>query len=88
MTQFKRCSPAEEEALQFISKRNFHQTLLLPATDSHERLRVTYAITSNFDDNELPAILYFGPLFPSRYHAVGFDHIASVTGVRMICVDR
>ncbi|KAF2160171.1 hypothetical protein M409DRAFT_29466 [Zasmidium cellare ATCC 36951] len=78
----------QTEVIRKIAPRNFHQHLWLPQTPSHEKLRVTFATTSNFDDQSLPASLFVGPMFGSRYLAVLFDKLAQETGMRAIAVDR
>jgi hypothetical protein len=49
---------------------------------------VTYATTSNFDDVSLPAILFIGPLFNSRYLVLEIDKLARDCGVRVIIPER
>lgn len=78
----------EEQAIQTLCAKHLHRALWLPETADHPKLRVTYATTSNFDDASLPAILFIGPLFSSRWSALDFGKLASDCGVRLICTDR
>ncbi|KAK4547187.1 hypothetical protein LTR36_001408 [Oleoguttula mirabilis] len=77
-----------DEAIKYVCGENFHRRLWLPVSATHDRLRVTYSTTSNFSDDSLPAILFCGPMFGSRWFAILIDHLAATTGVRVICVDR
>lgn len=79
---------AMEKATEMLCADHLHRCIWLPATEQHERLRVTYSLTSNFADAQLPVVLFCGPLFGSRYVSIVFDHLATTTGVRVICVDR
>lgn len=76
------------KAIRILAQRNFHQHIWLPESTTHKKLRVTFATTSNFDDQTLPAFLFVGPMFGSRYLAVVFDKLARETGIRGIAVDR
>lgn len=78
----------EEQALPLLCSRHFHQVLWLPETESHSKLRVTYATTTNFDDASIPVVLFIGPMFGTRWLALHFDKLARDCGVRVICVDR
>lgn len=83
-------SPDEgfDEAARRLAQKHLHQSLQLPQTSSHGSLRVTFSTTSNFDQHELPVVLFIGPMFGSRYHLITFDKLAGSTGVRVIYVDR
>jgi phytoene dehydrogenase-like protein len=83
-------------ATRFLAPRHFHQSLWIPETEHHARLRVTFATTSNFatsnaDDTPaaaLPAMLFAGPMFGTRYMAVQMDRLSRESGVRGIFIDR
>jgi hypothetical protein len=83
-------------ATKFLAPRHFHQSLWIPETDHHARLRVTFATTSNFasgNDSDasaaaLPVMLFAGPMFGTRYMAVHMDHLSKENGVRVIFIDR
>lgn len=81
-------SSARDRALRTLSAGHFHQCLWLPQTTDHPRLRVTYATTSNFSDETLPAILFIGPMFGSRYLTLEIDKLARDCGVRVIVPER
>jgi hypothetical protein len=81
-------SSPRDRALKTLSAGHFHQCLWLPQTTDHTRLRVTYATTSNFSDVSLPAILFIGPLFNSRYLTLEIDKLARDCGVRVIVPER
>ena len=81
-------SSPRDRALRTLSAGHFHQCLWLPQTSDHPRLRVTYATTSNFSDESLPAILFIGPLFGSRYFTLEIDKLARDCGVRVVVPER
>ncbi|KAK4984408.1 hypothetical protein LTR50_006621 [Elasticomyces elasticus] len=74
--------------IAFTSQRQFHRALTLPATASHDKLRVTYSIAGDEGDEEAPVILYIGPLFGSRLQAFDTHYLASKIGVRIIYIER
>lgn len=77
-----------DKATTFCSNINFHRSLHLPATSTHERLRVTYATTTNFENAELPVVLFCHPMGAARYLIFGFEEVAKREGVRVVIVDR
>jgi len=77
-----------DEAIEVVCAKHIHQCLWLPPTESHGKLRVTFATTSNFSDNTLPVILFCPPMFGGRSLALHFDYLAKQTGVRLLCADR
>lgn len=79
---------SEDVANRILCQSCFHQSLYLPATSSHPRLRVTFSTSTNFSDTSLPVILFITPLFGTRWCGASFDHLACTTGVRVIVVDR
>jgi hypothetical protein len=79
---------SRDTALATVSAGRLHQSLWLPETQNHPRLRVTYATTSNFDDESLPAILFIPPMFGSRWFVLEMDKLARDCGVRVVLPDR
>lgn len=77
-----------DTAIAFCSQKCFHQCLYLPQTSHHLRIRVTYATTTNFEDVNLPVVLFCTPMGASRLLIFEFDHTAHEAGVRMIFIDR
>ncbi|GAB1735066.1 hypothetical protein NU219Hw_g134t1 [Hortaea werneckii] len=77
-----------DEAIAVVCRANFHRVLWLPETPAHGKLRVTYSTTSNFDNADLAAILFCGPMFGNRWNALMIDRMASAHDVRVICADR
>jgi hypothetical protein len=70
---------ARDNALARVSAGHVHQCLWL---------RVTYATTSNFDDETLPAILFIPPMFGSRWFVLEMDKLARDSGVRVVFPER
>lgn len=79
---------AERNAIERLAQRCFHQCLWLPETVKHSRLRVTFATSSNFDDESLPVLLWVPPQFCSRYHISEMDNFAVKYEVRLVGADR
>jgi len=80
-------SPQEEEAIKLISPRKFHRLFTLPATENHGPLKVSYAIAGP-EDGDVPTILLCGGMFCTRWHTIGYEHLAQKEGVRVISIDR
>ena len=57
---------ARDHAIQLLAPWHLHRCLWLPQNESHDTLRVTFAVTSNFEDESLPAVLYIGPVSSAR----------------------
>ncbi|KAK9236843.1 hypothetical protein V1525DRAFT_389108 [Lipomyces kononenkoae] len=76
MTSF---SP-EDQAIRIICTKHFHRALWLSETANHSKLKVTYSTTTNFDSVNLPAILFIGPMFGTRWNALHFDKLARDCG--------
>ncbi|KAH7354775.1 Alpha/Beta hydrolase protein [Rhexocercosporidium sp. MPI-PUGE-AT-0058] len=79
---------AEEQAIIFISQRKFHRLFTLPATNSHDVLKVTYGIAGPDIGEDAPTILYIGGMFGTRYLAVTQDWFATQKGVRILMIDK
>jgi hypothetical protein len=79
---------SEDRAIRVICTKGFHQALWLPETVHHPKLKVTFSTTTNFDNIDLPVILFVGPMFGTRYNSLHFDRLARDSSVRLICVDR
>ncbi|PIB01512.1 hypothetical protein CB0940_00985 [Cercospora beticola] len=77
-----------DSAIRLLADRKYHQCFRLAATDKHEELRVTFATSTNFDDNVLPVVLFVGPMFGSRYFCTDYNKLAISSKIRFICVDR
>jgi len=78
----------EEQAIEAIAPRKFHQVFKLPATDEHGALRLTYSIAGPELGEDVPTILFCGAMFGSRWQAVGIDWLAQKKRVRIIFMDR
>jgi hypothetical protein len=79
---------SRDTALATVSAGHLHRCLWLPESPTHPRLRVTYATTSNFNDEKLPAILFIPPMFGSRWFVLEMDKLARDCGVRVVLPDR
>lgn len=83
-----------DTAIELACNACFHRSLTLPATASHEALKVTFATTSNFErgdgdgDDALPVMLFCGPMGGTRYMLMDIDHVANEAGVRIVFIDR
>lgn len=82
-----RSSPLDN-AITFCSNIYYHRSLHIPASSSHGKLRVTYATTTNFENAELPVVLFCHPMGAARYLIFGFEEAARREGVRVVIVDR
>lgn len=79
------------EAAAFCSHGCFHQSIWLPATTLHQKLRVTFATTRNFNAenaSQLPTALFCLPMGASRLLIYHLDHAAHKAGVKLIVIDR
>lgn len=83
-------SPATAEAIEKLCDKHFHQAFWVPANETlgHGRLRVTYSTTTNFEDESLPAVLFFHPMFGGRYGLTAYNALACEKGVRVVAPDR
>lgn len=81
-------SRARDIALATLSAGHLHQSLWLPETPDHPRLRLTYSTTSNFEDESLPAVLFIPPMFGSRWLVLEVNELARDCGVRVIFPER
>lgn len=77
-----------DEAVSIACAKHLHQSLWLPETPSHGRLRVTFSTTSNFADSSLPLIFNCPPMFGGRWSCLSSGRRAESHGLRMISVDR
>ncbi|EED23088.1 conserved hypothetical protein [Talaromyces stipitatus ATCC 10500] len=79
-------------AAEYISQRHFHRRFVLPRTETHGELAVTYADVGVQPDtttsNHVPTFLFIPGMFGSRYLGVYIHAIAEKFGVRVLCVDR
>ena len=79
---------AEEQAIELTAPRKYHQLFRLPATPSHDALKVTYGIAGKEEGDDTPTILFCGGMFGSRWQAPFQNFIAEKEGVRIIYIDR
>ncbi|THY93835.1 hypothetical protein D6C92_05180 [Aureobasidium pullulans] len=82
---------AKDDAIAFASQKCFHRSITIDPTSAHQKLRVSFATTSGFDDddkNGLETILFCGGMGPSRLLLYRFDALAKKEGVRVIFIDR
>ena len=79
----------EEQAVELIAQRKFHQIFTLPATGSHGPLKVTYSILGPPVEEDAPTVVFCGGMFGSRYpFMLIINHLAEKHGVRVLCIDR
>lgn len=79
---------AEEQAVMaFCCASRFHQSIVLPATDAHGPLRVTYAVAGS-STKDSPIMFFAGGMFGLRYQALNVHHLAEKMGVRVVYIDR
>lgn len=71
----------------FCCANRFHQSFMLPATDGHPQLRVTYAI-AGCSTSDAPTMFFAGGMFGLRYQAYDVHHLAETMGVRIVYIDR
>lgn len=83
-----RTKSADEQAIELTAPRKYHQLLRLPATASHDELKVTYGIAGKAEGDDVPTILFCGGMFGSRWQAVFQNHLAEQEGVRILYIDR
>lgn len=56
-----------DEAIRITSARHLHQVFWLSENELHDKLRVTYATSSNFSEKNLPVVLICAPMFGGRW---------------------
>ncbi|THZ60110.1 hypothetical protein D6C85_09871 [Aureobasidium pullulans] len=82
---------AKDDAITFASQKCFHRSITIGPTSAHQKLRVSFATTSGFDDdgkNGPETILFCGGMGASRLLLYRFDALAKKEGVRVIFIDR
>ncbi|THV76831.1 hypothetical protein D6D29_08400 [Aureobasidium pullulans] len=83
---------AKDDAIAFASQKCFHRSITVGPTSAHQKLRVSFATTSGFDDddgkNGLETILFCGGMGASRLLLYRIDALAKKEGVRVIFIDR
>ncbi|THX24982.1 hypothetical protein D6D10_10013, partial [Aureobasidium pullulans] len=82
---------AKDDAIAFASQKCFHRSITIGPTSAHQKLRVSFATTSGFDDdgkNGLETILFCGGMGASRLLLYGIDTLAKKEDVRVIFIDR
>jgi len=79
----------EEQAIELIAPRKFHQIFTLPATENHGPLKVTYSVLGPPVGEDAPTVVFCGGMFGSRYpYMIFVNHLAEKHGVRVLCIDR
>jgi hypothetical protein len=78
----------EEQAIELIAPRKFHQSFKIPATATQGPVKVTYGIAGKVDGDDVPTILFCGGMFGSRWQAIYQNYIAEKEGVRIVYIDR
>ncbi|PYH48651.1 alpha/beta fold hydrolase [Aspergillus saccharolyticus JOP 1030-1] len=76
---------------EFTAQKRFHQRFVLPATEDHGPIAVTYADVGprqNEDGSPVPVILAVPGMAGSRLWLYHQDHLANVIGVRLLSIDR
>ncbi|TVY48735.1 hypothetical protein LOCC1_G002323 [Lachnellula occidentalis] len=81
-------TPVQERVIELVSPIKFHQSFTLSETETHEALKVTYAISGIPIGEDAPTILFCGGMFGSRWMAVFNDFLATKVGVRVLYIDR
>lgn len=77
----------DDQVIEYICLSKFHKQIVLPATNSHGPLRVTYSIVGVEDENA-PAILWCDAMFGSRWNGARHHQFAEKQRVRLIFIDR
>ena len=79
----------EEQAIELIARRKFHQIFTLPATENHGPLKVTYSMLGPPVGEDAHTVVFCGGMFGSRYpYMIVINHLAEKHGVRVLCIDR
>ena len=81
-------TPIQEHVIELVSPIKFHQSFILPATDTHGALKVSYAVSGIPVGEDAPTIMFCGGMFGSRWMAVFNDFLATKVGVRVLYIDR
>ncbi|KAH6670447.1 Alpha/Beta hydrolase protein [Halenospora varia] len=91
MTSVNRSPPPlspKDKAYLLISPITYHQSFTVPATSTHEALKVSYAVVGRPLGEDAPTILFCAGMFGSRWMGVWLNHVAEKTGVRVLFIDR
>lgn len=93
MPKMSTTTSAKDDAITFASQKCFHRSITIGPTSAHQKLRVSFATTSGFDDddddkNGLETILFCGGMGASRLLLYRIDALAKKEGVRVIFIDR
>lgn len=78
---------------EYLAQDRFHRRFVLPATEDHGELQVSYADVGRTpgqgdDSTRCPTVLFIPGMFASRYLSVWMHAIAEKLGVRVLIVDR
>lgn len=86
-------SSNHSSAAEYVAQDRFNRRFVLPATESHGELQVSYADVGrppNQDGSgtQPPTVLFIPGMFGTRYLSVWMHAIAEKLGVRVLIVDR
>jgi hypothetical protein len=91
----KDVSSVTAKAEAYVAQEQFHQKFVVPPSDNHDGLTISYADVgcgisgeSGTAGTETPVILFFPGVFASRYIGVWFHKPALKLGVRVLAIDR
>ncbi|KAG8163755.1 hypothetical protein KVR01_007052 [Diaporthe batatas] len=78
---------------EYVAQERFHRRFVLPATEDHCELQVSYADVGHSPNQgggvtQPPAVLFIPGMFGTRYLSVWMHAIAEKLGVRVLVVDR
>lgn len=79
----------------YVAEERFHKKFVIPPSDGHDGLTVSYSDVGCVPDSEsgagsadTPVILFFPGVFATRYIGVTLHRPALALGVRILAVDR
>jgi len=79
---------AKIQAIEIIAPRKFHRLFVVPATESHGPLRVSYSIAGVEEGEDVETIMFCGGMFGTRWQAIFMDWLALKHRVRVLFIDR
>ena|ERR1700712_4288212 len=77
----------ESRASEFMTQEKFNRSFMLPATEAHGELSVSYAV-GGLDSADAPTTLFIGGMLGGRYLASIADYIGTKRGMRIVVTDR
>jgi predicted membrane channel-forming protein YqfA (hemolysin III family) len=80
----------DDTILEYISHIRFHQKFILPATETHGPLRITYSLVGVEGERseDAPVMLWCGGMFETRWVSTLYHSWAAKEGLRILRVDR